>query len=119
MKELNSQELIKKLRKDPEPFREMRQALKILGDKWSVLILIHLQDKPARFTEIEEVLGGINPRTLTQKLRALESAKLITRKKFKEFPPRIEYSTTKKALELEPTMLALRDWARKYYQEPK
>lgn len=110
----NPEELIKKLQEDPQPFREMRNAFRILGDKWSALILIHLINKPCRFTDIENTLSGLNPRTLASKLKTLESEGLITKQEYKEFPPRTEYSATEKARELKPAMHELKKWAKKY-----
>lgn len=113
------QELIQKINSDPDIFRDVRNALTILGDKWSVLILISLMEKPARFTDIETMLPGLNPRTLTSKLKALENEGLIDRKDYKEFPPRIEYSVTDKARELKPVMIELKKWAKKHYNPRK
>jgi DNA-binding HxlR family transcriptional regulator len=106
--------LVKKLARDPQSFSDLRMALKILGDKWSVLILIYLTGGPARFKDIESVLEDITPRTLTAKLKSLEQAGLITKKAFQEFPPRTEYRCTKKTEQLKPTMIELSRWARKY-----
>ena len=52
----NHQKIAKKLSDNPDAFSDISNALKILGDKWSVLILICLVDQPTRFTDIEELL---------------------------------------------------------------
>lgn len=108
-----------KIHADSTSYEEFRTALKIIGDKWSVLILIGLLKEPRRFTEIEASCPGLSPRTLTQRLRMLEKAGLITRKTYKEFPPRIEYATTKKACELRSALMELKKWAKKYCRSSK
>lgn len=109
-----SAELVKKLRADPAPFQAVRTALHIIGDKWSALILLQLFDGPCRFTNVEASLPGLSPRTLSQRLRDLEEFGLITRQEYKEFPPRIEYSLTSKARDLQPVLHELKLWARKH-----
>ncbi len=110
----NHQKIAKKLSDNPDAFSDISNALKILGDKWSVLILICLVDQPTRFTDIEELLPKLNPRTLTTKLKKLEKEGLVSRQVFKQFPPRVEYSITNKALELRPVIKELKVWAKKH-----
>lgn len=114
MKREEHNHILHKLRDDPAPYRELRTAFKIIGDKWSGLILICLFDHPARFTEIIDTLPGLNPRTLTERLRRLEEAGLITRREYKEFPPRTEYAVTEKARDLKAALFELKKWAKKY-----
>lgn len=103
-----------KLQADSATYDEFRTALKIIGDKWSVLILIGLFQNPQRFTDIASNCPGLSPRTLTQRLKMLEKAGLITKQSFKEFPPRTEYSITTKARELKSAIIELKKWAKKY-----
>ena len=106
--------IIRKLQDDPAPYQEFRTALKIIGDKWSGLILLCLFDHPCRFGEIADTIPGLNPRTLTKRLRNLEQAGLISRREYKEFPPRTEYAPTEKAHELKKAIMELKKWAHKY-----
>jgi DNA-binding HxlR family transcriptional regulator len=66
----------------------------ILGDSVILLIVRDLLTGPKRFGDLEESLTGISSRTLTLKLKFLDEKKIITRKVFKESPPRVEYSLT-------------------------
>lgn len=102
------------LHKETQEYLEFKQALAILGDRWSALILLCLFDKPHRFVDIQKFAEGINSRTLTQRLHMLEDAGLVTRKVYKEFPPRAEYALTQKAWELKASIMELKKWARKY-----
>jgi len=102
--------------KSEEEIQEIKQALRILGDHWSGLILFCLLEKPQRFGDIQQFSEGISPRTLTKRLQALEEFGLITRQEFKEFPPRTEYCVTKKAIELKESLMGLKKWSKKYCQ---
>src|SRR3954464_13188367 len=77
-------------------------AMEIIGNKWTALILRDLVNGPIRFGELEKSVGGINPRTLSQRLDDLEEHGIITKQSFAEVPPRCEYSLTEKGLDLIP-----------------
>ena len=55
-------------------------------------------------------LDGVTQTMLTNQLRALERDGLITRKIYPEVPPRVEYSATPFARDLEDVFHAMRDW---------
>ncbi len=97
-----------------EEIQEFKQALHILGDHWSGLILLSLFEKPQRFSDIEQYSPGISPRTLTSRLQMLEESGLITKKHYKEFPPRTVYQLTPKAIALKEALMGLKKWAKKY-----
>ncbi|MDB5163611.1 MAG: hxlR 2 [Candidatus Saccharibacteria bacterium] len=100
--------------KSEKEIQEIKLALHILGDHWSGLILFCLLDNPHRFSDIEAFATGISPRTLTKRLQALEEFGLITKRQYKEFPPRTEYQVTPKAIELKESLMSLKKWAKKY-----
>jgi DNA-binding HxlR family transcriptional regulator len=102
------------LQNDNQEYLQFKRVLDILGDKWSALIIMCILDQPRRFVDIQEFAAGISPRTLSQRLHMLEEFGLITRKEYKEFPPRTEYSVTDKARELKAAMSELKKWAKKY-----
>jgi len=93
-------------------------AMEIIGNKWTALILRDLFSGPKRFCELEQSVGKINPRTLSQRLDDLESHGIITKQKFAEVPPRIEYSLTQKGEDLLPVLEQMAAWGTKYYQKP-
>lgn len=101
-------------KKDGANCSNLKNALEILGDRWSSVILWNLNEKSQRFCELEESTGGINPRTLTARLKMLEEADLITREEFQEYPPRTEYTITKKGRDLKPIFTDMMSWAAKY-----
>jgi len=51
----------------------------LLSDVWTMLIMYTLQNKPMRFCKLQNTLDGISTRTLTLKLKKLESLDLITK----------------------------------------
>lgn len=83
-------------------------AARILGDRWTLVILRDLADRPLRFSEIEDRSGGISPRTLADRLKGMESSGLITRESFREIPPRVQYTLTPKGEATLPVIEALR-----------
>jgi DNA-binding HxlR family transcriptional regulator len=88
-------------------------AVKIIGDKWSSLIVQELIGGPRRFCEIEHTLG-IGPRTLSQRLDDMEAEGVVEKKQFPEAPPRVEYSLTPKGEDLLPILHSMADWCTKY-----
>lgn len=89
-------------------------AMEIIGNKWTALILRDLMSGPHRFCELEKSVGNINPRTLSQRLDDLESHGIITRQIFAEVPPRTEYTLTAKGKDLLPILQQMATWGDKY-----
>jgi DNA-binding HxlR family transcriptional regulator len=88
-------------------------ALKIIGDKWTGLIIRDLTGGPKRFSEFEQSLH-IGPRTLSQRLDALEAQQIITKRHYAEAPPRVEYALTQKGEDLLPILQSMAVWGEKY-----
>ena len=66
----------------------------IISGKWTLLILRDLSKGVNRFSALERSLAGISPKTLSERLKSLEKAGVVTRKSFAEVPPRVEYTLT-------------------------
>ncbi|HTE22040.1 MAG TPA: helix-turn-helix domain-containing protein [Candidatus Limnocylindria bacterium] len=97
-----------------EDVESLTKALNLIGDKWSMLILHHLkQNGSMRYKECQEA-DGISSRTLTLRLNALENAGLILKKEYNEYPPRTEYTITKKGLAVTPALDAMAEWSKKF-----
>lgn len=90
------------------------EAASIMGNKWTALLIMELANGPARFCAMETSLEGISPRTLSQRLDELESKKIITKKKYAEVPPRVEYNLTAKGRDLIPILKSMATWGAKY-----
>ena len=75
-----------------------------------ILHIFHSEPTPHRFIDIQDRLH-ISPNTLSERLRELVEAGLLTRTAYNEIPPRVDYSATEKALALAPVFESLTVWA--------
>jgi DNA-binding HxlR family transcriptional regulator len=80
----------------------------IIGAKWTALLVHDLSEGPRRFSELEHSCAGISPRTLSERLRALEDEGLVERRSYAESPPRVEYELTDKGEALLPIITEMR-----------
>jgi DNA-binding HxlR family transcriptional regulator len=94
-----------------DPRCPTRQVLDLIGDRWTVMIVLSLYDETMRFSELRSRLSDISPKVLTNVLRKLERDGLVSRKVYAEVPPRVEYSLTGLGRSLEAPLRAVRDWA--------
>jgi DNA-binding HxlR family transcriptional regulator len=91
--------------------RGVADVLSRVGDKWSVLVIMLLGDRPRRFNELKRMIGGISQRMLTLTLRGLERDGLVTRTVFPTVPPRVDYELTDLGRGLSEPVRALGAWA--------
>jgi DNA-binding HxlR family transcriptional regulator len=89
-------------------------ALSVIGGKWKVIILWHLQGKVRRFGELQKAITGISQKMLTQELRDLEESGLVRRKIYPVVPPKVEYSLTEFGKTLTPVMEQLCAWGKAF-----
>lgn len=87
----------------------------VLGRRWSLHILKNLSTRQViRFNELKRSLAGISSTVLSERLLELEREGLVTKKIYPEVPPRVEYSMTVQARELEVIIKELAQWANKW-----
>jgi DNA-binding HxlR family transcriptional regulator len=86
----------------------------IIGAKWTALLVHDLSEGPRRFSELEHSCAGISPRTLSERLRALEDEGLVERRSYSESPPRVEYELTEKGTALLPIIEEMRRFGHAY-----
>jgi DNA-binding HxlR family transcriptional regulator len=96
---------------DPEGCPAVREVLNRVGDKWTVLIVSLLGEKPHRFSELKRAIEGISQRMLTLTLRGLERDGLVTRSVEPTIPPKVEYALTDLGRTLLVPVHALAQWA--------
>lgn len=89
-------------------------TLRLIGDKWKILILRDLMDGTKRFGELKKSLCDITQKVLTSNLRAMEESGLLTRKVYAEVPPKVEYTLTETGLSLKRVLDAMADWGLNY-----
>lgn len=85
-----------------------------IGDKWTGMVVLCLEEGARRFTELRVPLRGITPKVLTQTLRAMERDGLVTRTAYDENPPRVEYALTELGRSIFPLIAAARTWSREH-----
>lgn len=101
-----------------ETFCPVRDILSRVGDKWSLLVLISLEQGPVlRFSELARAIPDVSQKMLTVTLRSLECYHLVERKIYPEVPPRVEYSLTELGVSLLKPMHTLIDWALEHKDE--
>ncbi len=90
----------------------LNDLLDVISKKWNLIILEEtaLQIK-IRYKDLFQRLEGISPSTLSSSLRELENEGLLNRKLFNEIPPRVEYSISKKGIELMEAIKPLLEWS--------
>src|ERR1700752_633273 len=100
-----------------EDCQALRSILGLVGDKWTVLIVVLLGDGPQRFNESKRLVGGISQRMLTFTLRGLEGDGLLKRTVFPTNPPRVDYELTKLGSTLWEAVEPLSSWARAHLSQ--
>ena len=65
---------------------------------------------PRRFVELQRVLPGISTEQLRSRLNRMVADGMLTRKRFREVPPRVDYELTQRARELMPILGELARW---------
>jgi DNA-binding HxlR family transcriptional regulator len=85
---------------------------KVLGRRWTVLILSNLHTKDTvRFNELKRLLTGISSVVLSNRLLEMDREGLISKKIYPEIPPIVEYRLTERARELGVILKDLGRWA--------
>lgn len=89
-------------------------TIRLLGDKWKVLIIQNLLDGTKRFGELKKSLGDITQKVLTSNLRMLEEKGLLVREVYAQIPPRVEYTLTAIGYSLKPVIESMLEWGAEY-----
>ncbi|ARP84786.1 transcriptional regulator [Bordetella genomosp. 8] len=87
-----------------------RDVLKHVTSRWGVLVLITLEQRMHRFSELKRTIGGVSERMLAQTLQWLEADGLVDRKAYQVVPPHVEYRLTPLGLECAEKVRLLADW---------
>src|SRR5919201_2467285 len=86
-------------------------ALDLLGQRWALLVVRELLLGPKRFTDLRAGIPDISPNVLGQRLRELERAGIVRRRKLPPPGAARVYELTEWGAGLEPAILALGRWA--------
>ncbi|MFC6878772.1 MULTISPECIES: winged helix-turn-helix transcriptional regulator [Actinomadura] len=93
---------------------QARLGFDMLTGTWTSVVLFALRDGPARPRELRDQIGGISQKVLNETLRRLEHNGLVTRRRYAEAPPRVEYELTAPGRGLLEPIFALGRWSERY-----
>ena len=92
-------------------------TLDLIGGKWKTLVLWYLLDGKKRFNELRRLIPDCTQRMLTHQLRELEHDGIVTRKIYRQIPPKVEYSLTSSGETLRPILNLSCEWGKKRAQK--
>ena len=92
--------------------KAFQNAVDLLARPWTGLILSLLQNGPLRFGELEERTRGVGAKTLSARLKELESRRLVARDVQAGPPVRVQYTLTPKGRAFEQVAAAIERWGR-------
>ena len=88
-----------------------RDIMARLGEKWTMLVIVALEEGPVRFGDLLRRVEGVSQKMLTKTLRNLEGDGLVARTVYEEMPLRVEYMLTSLGRDLLPLIRAIKQWA--------
>ena len=98
-----------------EPICEhFQRAARLLARRWSPLIISALLAGNGRFTDIRDSIPGLSDRLLSERLKELETAGIVTRTVIPATPVRIEYGLTEQGQDLSGLLDEMRAWAERW-----
>jgi len=94
-------------------------TLEVLGGKWKLLILCHLNCEPGpmRTSELKRAIPDITQKMLTQQLRELEEDGIILRTVYNQVPPKVEYELSEFGQSLNSILDQLDEWGERYIRQ--
>ena len=103
------------LTKEELPDCPVATTVQLIGNKWKLLILRNLLDRPCRFNEMLRSIPGISQKVLTDNLRAMEKDGIVTRTVYPEVPPRVEYALSELGDSMRFIIQPMEEWG--FYQK--
>ncbi len=94
-------------------------ALDLIGERWALLVVRELLLGPKRFTDLRAGLPGASPNVLSQRLRELEGAGVVRRRKLPPPAASRVYELTEWGEELEPVIIRLGRWGARSPSKPR
>lgn len=92
------------------PTHPLDEALRSVGDRWSLLVVESLLAGPRRFGELLAGLDGLAPNILSRRLKALEADGLVVAEPYSSRPYRVAYALTAQGAELAGALRLLAQW---------
>jgi DNA-binding HxlR family transcriptional regulator/putative sterol carrier protein len=86
------------------------RALDVVGERWSLLVIRELVFGPKRYTDLQDGLPGIGPNVLADRIRSLESAGLVRKRRLPPPAASTVYELTELGSGLRPVLAELFRW---------
>jgi DNA-binding HxlR family transcriptional regulator len=85
-------------------------TLRVIAGKWKPLIIYFLIQGPNRYGALKRAVRGVSDKMLIQQLKELEADGIVTRKDYKQVPPRVDYTLTPLGHSLAEALVPLCNW---------
>lgn len=95
------------------------RALDAVGDRWTLLIVRELLAGPRRYTDLHADLPGVSTDMLAGRLKEMEAADLVTRRRLPPPASAYVYELTGRGTALLPVLRALAEWGAPVLGEPR
>ncbi|MCW2955234.1 MAG: transcriptional regulator, HxlR family [Thermoleophilia bacterium] len=92
----------------------LAKALTVVGDRWSLAVVAQLVEGPQRFNDLADALKPIARTVLSERLRRLEEASIITKRQYSDAPVRWNYRLSMSGAELARVAGVLADWGARH-----
>jgi DNA-binding HxlR family transcriptional regulator len=86
------------------------ESARKIGNKWRLIVVRYLLERPMRFSELQRLACGIDPKTLSRVLKYLAGEEIIRRDVLGTQPFTVRYALTEKGEQLRPVMQSLKAW---------
>lgn len=96
------------------PECDIRRLLRVVLNRWAPLILLNLAQEPRRFGELRRRIPTLSQKVMTQNLRALEEAGLVSRTVIDTSPPQVTYALMPDASPLIEHLMQIAAWANEH-----
>jgi len=104
------------LTKEELPTCPVATTVRLIGNKWKLLILRNLLAGPNRFGELRKTIPGISQKVLTENLRSMDQDGIVIRTAYAEVPPRVEYKLSELGNTMRPIISAMETWGLGYQE---
>jgi DNA-binding HxlR family transcriptional regulator len=96
----------------------LARALTATGDRWTLLIVLALSNETLRLSVLRARLPGVSSGVLDHHLSQMAALGLLSRRRYREMPPRVEVALTPAGSDLLPIAAALARWGMRYEWPP-
>ncbi|PMC39212.1 transcriptional regulator [Bacillus sp. UMB0899] len=93
---------------------KLETAFRLLGKRWTGIIIHVLLDGPKRFKDLTEIIPSISQKMLSERLKELENEGLVERLVIDEIPVKVIYQLTVKGKSLEGVVKEIGIWANSF-----